>query len=163
MARKQFETVVAQAPKKHLIQLGSSPSTPLGNGTYETIYFYAPANEIAKCIGLCIYANAPTGATSGEHHFYVSYDLPNAQFGTLNLDLIYNSGTYAEIAGVQKNIHQGSRVLNPVNEGLPTVIANLVIDQFTPLIISYQQNCGVTYSQARNYAIALISEEVAPL
>lgn len=69
MGRRQFESVVAQAPKIKVKEIPLSSSTSIPASSSEAIDVYSAAGTISTVIASYFQASPPNGAVSGSHFF----------------------------------------------------------------------------------------------
>lgn len=88
MGRQQFETVVAQAPKKRLLST-TQTGISLMNGTIHTFSLYAGPNKVGKVKNLKVSVPAPVGQANGYHSITVGH----APVGVSGMSKLYASQT----------------------------------------------------------------------
>lgn len=166
MARRQFEQVVAQAPK---VQIKSKtiiiPKAGLsGSGGAFTDLTYASNQTFAELIGLYVDIPAVTGATSGTHSLYLEL----MEAGAVNI-FTYHLGAEAQYN--QKMWWQYNRFINGVNGADLTgawtvppasgydIMRGTCFDDTNPLRVRYLNYAGVTLANAVDGKVKLLWKE----
>jgi hypothetical protein len=136
MGRKQFETVVANAPKEYLAMVDLSRTLTTGIGSTNTIYLYAPAGYIGEVQGIYLHKPFPAGAISGTHL---------VEFGYPTLTRAYGKSTF------NKNIRwvfsywdeADSKQAPPSTQTQMSALQNLVFDDVAGLYFAIRNDTNV--------------------
>lgn len=155
LGRQEFETIVASAAKKKLVNFSATNSAPLAAGGVEYIRFYAPPNTIVTFLGLVYTAPVPIGATSGDHTIVVGYELPSVDMVTakhaFGVPIQFQNGMFSN-ATLSKS--------PDTTEGLISNLNNLAFDNVLSLRIVYTNNTNVTQTGSRVAGLWGIAETI---
>lgn len=161
LGRRQFESVVAQAPKVKLkeLNLSLSSSATVSAGTNASIDVFASVGTIGKVIEALIFIPGNLTATSGTHKIEVS-NYPSDLFGDrplyIKLQNAYNQGL-----GLKYNTFTlfDSANSNPKSEEAQMeAIKTIKFDSTKGLRFTYFNDTNVTYADKRT--ITLFVEEM---
>lgn len=156
MSRPQFETVVAQAPRKALAVSSQNKATALASGNSETVYVYAPSGYIATLKNLYLNMPKPTGAASGSHSVYVGYT------GGAG-DLMYGSSGYATDLSFDYQgwyIADNQKIPSDVNV-VAKLLQSITFDSTIGLVFTYSNASNVSQNNTRNYSVSYVKEQIA--
>jgi hypothetical protein len=166
MARRQFESVVAQAPKVQLksktITIPKSGLSGMG-GTFTDV-IYSSNQTFAELVGLYVDVPAVTGATSGTHSLYLEL----MEAGAVNI-FSYHLGAEAQYN--QKMWWNYNRFINGVNGADLTgawttpasvgyeIMRGTCFDDTNPLRVRYQNYAGVTLNNSVDGKVKIMWKE----
>jgi hypothetical protein len=155
MARPQFESVVAQAPR---IQIGgtvhdSTVSVPATSSI--NIYVYSPPGTVSEVIDAFLEAPIPAGATSGNHLFALAYQL--------NVGPIFNlhgESTFDKVVRFAYGyFHTATVVQLPADiNAQGSILRSYQFDDEMPLAIHYNNRTNVAQNGTRK--IRLITRQI---
>lgn len=155
MGRKQFESVVAQAPRKRLTKMLKTETTSLAAGGSETISFYAPAGFISKVVSMALIIGAPAGATTGTHYSLLLYGTGTGN----NVDLARIESAYNQAIFIANSEFVGSVSEKPSNSQVD-VISSIKFDDAIPFIFVYKNNTDVVQNGERKYFLIVEEEQI---
>jgi hypothetical protein len=164
MARREFETVVAQASREALKQtlVDETGSVPI-NGYREVIVYSSPST-IGRIVGLQALAEAITGGTTGWHEWFFSYLLPTSQPGvTSNIDLTNGRSLPGSAVWFQHShwITANDKIF-PDNTTVGMILQNAQFDDTIGFRMGYfnYSNVATQAAQKRRFFVTYVEREV---
>lgn len=158
MGRRQFESVVAQAPKVQIKSIDLSSSAVVSSGQTETIDYFVPSGSVGEVKSIYFQVPTPTGATTSVHRAIVSTNFGNLSVKGTYLDGMANFGKSLLYNGdwVDADFHQ-----YPTDKGAQfNSQSTIVFDSERSFRISYINNTNVAQSNKRNIALIYLEREV---
>jgi hypothetical protein len=164
MARKEFETVVAQASRESLVRYTNEVSTAVPASTgFEEILIYAGQNQVGKIIEVMVLVPGMAGAT-GNHEVWMSYNVPNSILHvSTNVDLVMGQSTgatpiqyqfgYWYVANNQQQPPSGN-ILQGTN------IRGAEFDSTVAFRIGYLNYSNIANTNNRKYYVTYTQREV---
>lgn len=154
--RKEFETIVASAPREKMKRYDLSRNTTIAAGQTEFISIYSPPGTISKVLAIVSLIPALIGVTNGGSNWlYVDY--PDSI-----LDLITVSGANGSEIRINNNqMVMGSNPFPTDPIVFQNTIMNITFDDSIPLRLVYQNGTDVnTGISERIYSIYAIEKTV---
>lgn len=153
MGRKQFETVVASAPRERLIMLKQYVSTSVPAGAESVVRFYANPNTICHVLGMRHFVQGVPGAT-GNHSLSIGYE--NAS--DLISKLIGTSTGATPIAFQYSQWDSATVSYSPEKSAQGVAEEKLYFDSVSPLVMTYSNNTNVANPFQRGFFVMAIEK-----
>jgi hypothetical protein len=153
--RSEFETIVAAAPRERLVSFEQVNSTGLAVSGLESTSFFAPENTVVQLFGILLLSAKPTGASSGQHEFYMSYSSPNIDIvhgiSAFGADLSYTAGMWVSATLTKQP---------DTTEAALLAVVNTRFDSVKPLIVTYANYSNVAQTNTRTIRLWGIARTV---
>jgi hypothetical protein len=153
MGRKQFEQIVASAPRERVVYNNLSQYTDLAAGSTQIIDIFAPDGTICELRLFHCNTQLAPGATSGDH--YVSLTT-NQAFG----GFLYGSSNYnANLVFQTQDWWVADLISRPAQNRVES-IRSLIFDSTVALRIIYKNNTNAAHTNDRYFAIMYVERTI---
>jgi hypothetical protein len=156
LGRRQFEKVVASAPREKLQNTINTINTPVAaNGGNLIVQLFAPVGSIGRVQNVYVSIPKPVGATSGNHFFYLR---PGSGAGSLmqgsttfDKDLVFNRYQFSDPAVSLEPSAAGAII---------TSLKDSQFDDIVPFEMSYFNSTNVIQTATLLFNISWIRRDV---